>query len=132
MSDEVSVADAVANVRDQPGASADPDPAASADPDHVEQAVGEIDAMGDLEDDAIDPVGWLMESPDGSIFDTDVRELWNPDEGGVNRLLLLAEDIAGTDGMPRVGHLLIAVAEIAREMREQSDDESADQGGEWT
>ena len=127
---DVDVSEAVQRARDQQRDALDSDPDLEAGAEQVEQAVEEIGEIGEP-DDAVDPFGWLMESPDGSIFDTDVRELWNPDEGGVNRLLLLAEDLAGTDGMPRIGHLLIAVAEIARQMQDDDGDDAGN-GGDWT
>ena len=127
---DVDISAAVEQTRAAGGDALDSDPDLEAGAEQVEQAVGEIGDIGEP-DDALDPFGWLMETPDGSIFDTDVRELWNPDEGGVNRLLLLAEDIAGTDGMPRIGHLLIAVAEIARQMQDDDGDDAGN-GGDWT
>jgi hypothetical protein len=79
---------------------------ASADPD-----LTEVD-----EQEPTDPFSRLMQPLEGSIREDRVGEMWNPEQGGLNRLVLVAEETFGLgDGLPRVAHVPIALAEIAQE-----------------
>ena len=55
----------------------------------------------------------LMDPLEGSIREDRIGELWNPDDGGANRLVLVAEEVAGlSDGLPRAAHLLVGLGEL--------------------
>lgn len=55
----------------------------------------------------------LMDPLDGSVRQDRIGELWNPDDGGANRLVLVAEEVAGlSDGLPRVAHLILGIGEM--------------------
>lgn len=111
----------IASRIDSPTSSDGADEPADADP-------GEPD-LSDLEDvEALEPeksIGDLLKEPlEGSIYDQDIGELWNPEEGAENRLLLVAEELGGIDGIPRAAHLAIAIAEILSKHSEDSSSES--------
>lgn len=95
--------------------SADPIADAAADLD-LESADADEDGVVDLESSP-DPTpsgltDRLMQPLEGSIQQDHVGELWDPENGGPNRLVLVAEEAAGlSDGLPRLAHLLLGLAE---------------------
>lgn len=62
----------------------------------------------------------LKQPLEGSIYDAEIGELWSPEDGAENRLLLVAEELGGLEGIPRGFHVLIGFAEL---LVKHSDDE---------
>lgn len=97
----------------------------------VSEAVGEVAEADELPTDAGQPSLFqrLQEPLQGSIYEAEVGEVWNPEQGGENRLLLVAEEVGGLDGIPRGLHVVIALAELW--VRAAADQEgSADPGAD--
>lgn len=87
------------------------------------QEIGANDAMqpGEGQSSAVEPEGEgilsrLQQPLSGSIREDRVGELWNPEQGGLNRAVLVAEETFGLgDGLPRIAHVAIALAEMAEQ-----------------
>lgn len=94
------------------------DPMAGSDPEGPASDLG-----ADLGADGVDQPGgsWddqllevLTRSPDKSIHQVDRSEYFDPEAGGINRLVLVADDaVTNGDGLQNWMHLCIAMAEIA-------------------
>lgn len=55
----------------------------------------------------------LFEPMEGSVKQDHIGELWNPGEGGANRLAMVAEEAAGIgDSLPRIAHVPLGIAEL--------------------
>lgn len=90
--------------------------ALDSDPDRVDREPTPGDSDPDLppmDESSSSLADRLTEPLEGSIYDADVGELWNPEQGAENRLLVVAEEVAGlSEGLPRGVHLLIGGAEL--------------------
>lgn len=119
-----TVAEAVAAVE---GDRAESESPGFSEPDENESSKSDLTADHDVSDpdpgaDELPPpdggpsrgiVDRLMEPLQGSIREDRIGELWNPDDGGANRLVLVAEEAAGlSDGLPRAAHLLVGLGEL--------------------
>ena len=106
----MTVAD-VARQLEAVGGDSDPTPD-QGEPDQgrgIEVDVGGIETDGPAEAD----LGARLRAPlEGSIHDRTRREIWDPENGAENRVILVVEELGGLDGIPRAGHLVIGFAEM--------------------
>lgn len=66
---------------------------------------------------------------EGSVKEDHVGELWNPEQGGLNRLVLVLEEAFGVgEGLPRIAHAGISVAEMAAKPPEAVTDLTGGEG----
>lgn len=114
------MSDPVAAAAENVEIDADPDPA-SPDPDQSDpnEALADLDEL--QEADEITPestslASRLMDPLEGDLREDHVGDLWNPKNGGLNRIVLVVEEAAGlSDGLPRAAHALIGAAEVYHE-----------------
>lgn len=91
-----------------------PDP--SNEPDPTSEPDDLADQLGKSSSESAHPLKRLQKPLEGSITEDRVGELWNPDLGGLNRLILVGEETFGVgDGLPRLVHGIIALAEMAEQ-----------------
>lgn len=119
-----------------------PDETADAVDDALEAAMsvpeGEGEGVPDGDPLGPDPLeapddggGWdadlidaLTRSPDKSIHQIDQSEYFDPEAGGTNRLILVADDVlTNGEGLPNWAHLLIGAVEVAIDPPERSGDD---------
>lgn len=108
----------------EPGA----DHAAAEGADHSEVAEA-LDSAEPLEPEK-SITDRLREPLEGSIYQEDIGELWDPEEGAENRLLLVLEEIGGLEGIPRAGHAVIGLAELWVKHADGSSEVSSRSGAE--
>lgn len=87
-------------------------------PDPTNDPTGDdlADQLEGTATESANPLTRLQQPLEGSITEDRVGELWNPDLGGLNRLILVAEETFGVgDGLPRLVHGIIALAEMAEQ-----------------
>lgn len=106
MSDEIRAAlDAAGDLDDVP---ADPFEETAAE---FDDAADPTDALDD--DGGLGVLDWARRIPEGSHFDFDARDWWDPDGGGENRLAFHLSDASGDGlGYPNGVGVLVALAEL--------------------
>lgn len=92
--------------------------------DADQEAAGAVEAgeqIRDRQNESADPdpsadrgvMARLFEPMQGSVKQDHIGELWNPGEGGANRLAMVAEEAAGIgDSLPRIAHVPLGIAEL--------------------
>ena len=115
------IAEAAAAVEEEHGAGApgDADPDRGAEPD---AGADEMEIPESPEEINQEPTTWsarLLEPMDGDPLADHISELWDPERGGLNRLVGVTKEVAGVEeNLPRAAHIPIALAELYHEHAE--------------
>jgi len=98
---------------------ADPDRGAEADPDPGADEMELPDSPEEIEQEPATVMGRLMEPMESDPLGDHLREMWDPERGGLNRLVGVAKEVAGVEeSLPRIAHVPIALAEAYHEHAE--------------
>lgn len=109
----MSVAEAARQLEDGDAEVATP-PEGAGGVEEPDRDLEDADELGDPEPEGI--VERLTQPLEGSINEDRIGELYNPEQGGANRLVLTVEEIFGfSEGLPRAAHLVIGAVELAQE-----------------
>lgn len=93
--DDLDDLDVQDGLGDRPDRDADPDP------DRADRA----DDQGGFTD-------WATRVPEGSYRDFELRDYWDPENGGEKRIAFHVADFADVDGVPNIVGVLLGLAEM--------------------